>query len=201
MAPSNLRLILASGSPRRRELLAEAGLSFDVVIPDMVETVLPDEAPAELVVRLAQEKARSLRQGLPEAAILAADTVVALGLRILGKPGDPDEARAMLRTLGAPAGSPSWHEVWTGVCLAAPGEEDAFAVRTRVAFRPLDDEEIDRYVATGEPLDKAGAYGIQGRAAGFVLAIEGSYTNVVGLPLAETLLALRRVGITPPHPR
>lgn len=126
----------------------------------------------------------------PAALVLAADTSVVFGGRALGKPADEREACAMLRTLSGEA-----HEVITAVQLLGPGGSDRLAVRTVVRFRVLAEEEIRRYVATGEPMDKAGAYGIQGGGAAFVESIFGSYTNVVGLPLAETLAALRRAGI------
>lgn len=191
MEPASPPLILASASPRRRELLADAGLRFTVVAPDVEEEALPNEAPDGLVLRLAQAKAAAVA-GSPGAVLLAADTVVALERRILGKPRDPAEARTMLQALSGSA-----HQVWTGVAIRGPGAVERFVVRTEVRFRPLTAAEIDWYVASGEPMDKAGAYGIQGKAASFVLSIDGSYTNVVGLPLAETLLALRGLGIAP----
>jgi septum formation protein len=181
-----LRLVLASGSPRRRELLADLGLRFEVRPIDADERPLPGEKPEALVLRLALEKARAAaREG--ELA-LGADTVVALGDEILGKPSGPAEAEWMLSRLAGRE-----HEVWTGVATVAssPGlrVERARAARTRVAFRALERAEIAAYVASGEPLDKAGAYAIQGGAAAFATRVEGSFTNVVGLPL-ETVRAL-----------
>lgn len=181
-------LVLASASPRRRELLAELGLQFEVRPAAADETPRPAELPEALVIRLALAKAKSAaRDG--ELA-LGADTVVALADEILGKPADAAEARAMLRRLAGQE-----HEVWTGVALVARERGRcrivARAARTRVVFRPLSAAEIDAYVASGHPLDKAGAYGIQGAASAFVTGFEGSYSNVVGLPveLVAELLA------------
>jgi len=185
-------LILASASPRRRELLESAGLRFSVVPSDAIESIREGEAPDELVRRLAREKAAVVAERAPDAVILAADTVVALGAALLEKPVDGEDARRMLRALSGKA-----HQVWTGVAIADGGRLQDFCVRTEVRFRDLSDEEIGAYVASGEPMDKAGAYGIQGRAAAFVVGIQGSYTNVVGLPLAETLVALRAFAIVP----
>lgn len=195
MADKISKLILASGSPRRRELLETQGLTFEIRKPDVPEVVAPGETPELFARRLAREKARAVWARQPGEVILAADTVVALGARILGKPTDREDAAAILRSLSGLV-----HEVITGVCvIATPEEEHSFAVRTAVRFRALAEADIQRYVATGEPMDKAGAYGIQGRGGAFVEAIYGSYSNVVGLPLAETLGALGKVygvGIT-----
>lgn len=158
----------------------------------MDETARPSEPPAALVARLSEEKARAVRGRRPDAVIVAADTVVVAAGEVLGKPRDDADAARMLRALSGTA-----HEVWTGVSIVGPHESRSIAVCTRVIFRGLSDGEIARYVAGGEPRDKAGAYAIQGGAAGFVTRIEGSYTNVVGLPLAETLEALRLLGIEP----
>lgn len=171
-------LTLASASPRRRELLASLGVAFEVAPADLDERVLPGERPEAYVRRLAAEKARAVQARRPGGSVLGADTEVVLDGRILGKPRDHEEARAMLRALAGRA-----HEVWTGVALATDEGIRVEAVRTDVWFRALDDDEIAEYVATGEPMDKAGAYGIQGGAARFVERVEGSYTNVVGLPL------------------
>ncbi|AKU91209.1 Maf family protein [Vulgatibacter incomptus] len=184
--------LLASASPRRRELLAGAGFSFVVAVPGIPEDIEPGEAPDAAALRLAGEKAEAVRVSRPDAVVLAADTVVVLDGRALGKPRDPDEARAMLLSL-----SGRTHEVVTGVSIRAPTAVEELVARTQVRFRPLEREEIDRYVATGEPMDKAGAYGIQGGAASFVEAISGSYTNVVGLPLAEAVISLRSLGVLP----
>lgn len=179
------RLILASGSPRRRDFLAELGLVFEVRVTDIDETPQPGEQPANFVARLAQEKAQAV--DIPEAWVLAADTAVVVDGEILGKPGDEEEACAMLMRL-----SGRWHEVWTGfsLCRQATGELCTKAVCTKVRFLPLTPELCRAYVRTGEPLDKAGAYGIQGKGCFLVPEISGSYTNVVGLPMAEVLEAL-----------
>lgn len=179
------RLILASGSPRRRDFLTGLGLDFEVRVTDIDETPKAGEQPVDFVARLAREKARAA--ALPDSWVLAADTVVAVEGKILGKPGDEEEACAMLMRL-----SDRWHEVWTGfsLCREARGELYTKTVCTRVRFRALTPEICRAYVRTGEPLDKAGAYGIQGNGAFLVREISGSYTNVVGLPLAEVIDAL-----------
>jgi septum formation protein len=173
------RLILASASPRRAELLRAAGIEFDVRPAAVDESILPGESPERYVRRVAEAKADAVFEpGVP--AVLSADTVVVIGGRILGKPDDVQEATAMLRLL-----SGQTHEVVTGVCLVSGGHGQVTRVdRTRVEFAPLTERELDWYVASGEPMDKAGAYAIQGRASRFVRRIEGSYSNVVGLPVA-----------------
>lgn len=185
-------LVLASASPRRRELLGQLGLRFTVAAADLDETPQADEAPEAYVLRLAREKARAVAARFPGAWVLAADTTVVLGSELLGKPRDEAEAREMLSRL-----SGRTHEVHTGVALAGRAEE-ATVVRTRVTFRTLSAGEIDWYVGTGEPLDKAGAYAVQGRGGVFVEALEGSPTNVIGLPLGETLALLARAGVPLP---
>ena len=177
------KLILASGSPRRAELLRQAGLDFEIIVPQIDEAPLPGEAPDEFVCRTAREKAESLPPG--EAVILAADTAVVDGARILGKPADAAEAAAMLRSL-----SDRTHEVMTGVCIRFPNRTVCFHIETRVTFRNLSGKEIADYVATDEPMDKAGAYAVQGGAAKMVRTVDGSYSNVVGLPLCEVIEAL-----------
>jgi septum formation protein len=179
------RLILASGSPRRRDFLAELGLAFEVRVTDIDEIPRPGEQPVDFVARLAREKAQAV--DLSSAWVLAADTVVVLDGEILGKPEDENEAFAMLMRL-----SGRWHEVWTGFSLwrGATGELYTKTVCTRVRFLPLTPELCRAYVRTGEPLDKAGAYGIQGKGCFLVPEISGSYTNVVGLPMTEVLEAL-----------
>ena len=177
-APS--ALILASASPRRQKLLASAQIAFTVDAPEVDESLLPGETPQAAAERLAAAKAEEVLGRNPGALVLAADTLVALGSEILGKPASPEEAEAMLARLSGRS-----HEVITGVALFGEDRQERFHVRTEVEFRELHPEEIRAYVQSGEPLDKAGAYGIQGGAAGFVRAIRGSYTNVVGLPLAE----------------
>ena len=177
------KLILASGSPRRSELLQQAGLEFEIIVPDIDESPLPGEAPDAFVCRTAREKAESI--SADGAVILAADTAVVDGDRILGKPTDAQDAAAMLRSL-----SGRTHEVMTGVCIRFPDRTECFHIETRVTFRPLSEEEIIDYVSTEEPMDKAGAYAIQGGAAKMVRRIEGSYSNVVGLPLCEVVEAV-----------
>ncbi|MFA6500026.1 MAG: Maf family protein [Desulfurivibrionaceae bacterium] len=176
---------MASGSPRRCDFLAELGLAFEVRVTDIDETPHAGEQPADFVARLAQEKAQAVDQ--PDAWVLAADTAVVVDGEILGKPGDEAEACAMLMRL-----SGRWHEVWTGFSLwrQTTGELCTKTVCTRVRFLKLTPELCRAYVRTGEPLDKAGAYGIQGKGCFLVPEITGSYTNVVGLPMAEVLEAL-----------
>lgn len=193
--PNRPLLILASSSPRRRRLLTEAGLLFRVVVPETEETHRPGETPEAYVLRNAREKAMwAARQPREEeAVVLGADTVVVQDGQILEKPDDEAHARHMLRRLSGRA-----HLVVTGVCLLRCGgtvpAEISFAESTNVKFRALTGEEIDGYVASGEPADKAGAYAIQGGAAGMVDHIEGSYSNVVGLPVESVMSALKRLG-------
>ena len=184
-------LVLASASPRRSELLQRVGLTFDVCPADIDETPGPNESPAALVERLSREKARTVARTLAGPhLVVAADTIVVRDGTILNKPPTPDAARGMLRSLGGRA-----HEVITGWAMTREdGRSLAGHVTTRVHFRALDDDVVERYVATGEPMDKAGAYGIQGIGAMLVTRIEGSYTNVVGLPLVEILEALPQLG-------
>lgn len=187
------RLVLASASPRRRELLELAGLDPVVVPADVDEAALPGEDPVAYVARVARAKA----DGAPVAGgavVVAADTTVVLDGHRLGKPRDAQDAVAMLRRLQGRG-----HLVLSGVAVLRPGGQIAqTVVTTQVVMAPLSREAIDAYVATGEPLDKAGSYGIQGRGAAFVARIDGSWTNVVGLPLVETLDLLRDAGIAVP---
>lgn len=179
---SSNKLILASGSPRRRELLALLGYEFDVIVPRINETPKPGEKPRTYSERLAREKAWAIQA---EGIIIAADTIVVRGQKILGKPSSRTHAHKMLSML-----SGRRHKVITSVCIRKAEMQQLFSVTTAVHFRPLQHEEIDRYIATGEPMDKAGSYAIQGGAAHMVRAIKGSYTNVVGLPLCELQKAL-----------
>lgn len=186
-------LHLASGSPRRRELLAQIGVPFVTLIASIDETALPDEPAQRYVERLAREKAQAglATLGWPEGAVvLGADTAVVLDGRILGKPNDRADA---LSTLAALSGRE--HEVMTAVALAAADRVESRVVVSRVRFRPLRPGEAEAYWATGEPRDKAGGYGIQGLAAVFVSQLEGSYSAVVGLPLCETAQLLEVFGI------
>ncbi|QXC59947.1 Maf family protein [Aquihabitans sp. G128] len=198
-------LVLASGSPRRRELLASLGVAFTVRPAGIDETPLPGEAAEDLVRRLAVGKAQAALDVAPEAdvVVLAADTVVVLEGEVLGKPADAAEARAVLRRL-----SGHRHVVLTGVAVArrsiggaglGPASSlDVEVEATAVEFRALDDDEVDRYVATGEPLDKAGSYGIQGGAGAFVASIEGDRDNVIGLGLATVRRLLAGAGVSLP---
>ena len=188
------RLILASGSPRRRELLRNAGFIFEVVPPEVAEDNPGNDAPAKLVERLALDKAEAVagrfhRQD--NVVVLGADTVVVVDSTLLGKPASPAEARQMLERL-----SGRTHEVITGVALVEPetARRTVAHETTRVFFRPLEPQEIEEYVTTGEPLDKAGAYAAQGIGRRFVEHILGSESNVIGLPIEETLSALGDVG-------
>lgn len=184
--------VLASASPRRRALLGEVGLSFDVLAPDIDESVRAGEAPQAYVLRLAREKAAQVSGRSGGRPVLAADTTVVLDGAILGKPGSPAEAEAMLARLSGRA-----HEVFTAVAVAGPVEASA-VVRTRVTFRALSEAERRWYAGTGEPLDKAGGYAVQGKAANFVTALDGSPTNVIGLPMAEALALLEQAGVSLP---
>jgi nucleoside triphosphate pyrophosphatase len=184
-----MRLILASVSPRRRALLEAAGFKFAVRDSGVEETVRPGELAEAFAARVAREKAlRVASSEPPNALVLGADTVVAVDREILGKPADAAEARRMLRNLSGRA-----HEVFTGVCLVrAPDGVVAEALElTRVTFRELSETEIENYIASGEPFDKAGGYGIQGRAREFVSAVEGGTENVVGLPMERVKEMLR----------
>jgi septum formation protein len=190
------RLVLASASPRRRELLARAGLDPEVLPADVDETQRPGEAPIDYARRLASEKARAVAARLADPTarpILAADTIVHLddgrAPAVLGKPESPDEARAMLTRL-----SSRRHRVVTAYQLAYRGAERGRAVETWVTFRALKPAEIEGYVGSEEWRGKAGGYAIQGLAGAFVRAVDGSYTNVVGLPLCEVLEDLEALG-------
>ncbi|KAF6510202.1 Maf family protein [Geobacillus sp. FSL K6-0789] len=187
------RFVLASRSPRRRQILELAGWPFDVQESHADETIPPGTPPDEAVQLLARRKVEAVMSSFPDAYVLGADTIVVCDGRLLGKPRTEEEAFAMLRLL-----SGRTHDVWTGVAIALPhGVITSFAEKTAVTFWELDDEEIAAYIATGEPMDKAGAYGIQGRAALFVKRIEGDYLTVVGLPLSRTVRELRRLGWPP----
>jgi len=184
-------LVLASASPRRLELLRQIGIAPDAIDPAEVdETPLPRELPAVYVMRLARAKAEAVRPRHPGAFILAADTVVAVGRRILGKPKDEKEARGFLQLL-----SGRRHRIYCGVVAIAPdGRAAARRVVSQVAFKRLSDSEFAAYLATGEWRGKAGGYAIQGYAAAFVPWMQGSYSNVVGLPLFETAQLLAGLG-------
>ena len=183
-------LILASGSPRRRELLAKMGSTCETCSPDVDE---PGEGLArDIVMTLARRKALAAAERYDRGVIIASDTLVSLDGAPLGKPEDAADAHRMLRAL-----SGREHEVFTGVCLidAQTGRLQVREVRTGVTFRALTDAEIDAYIATGEPMDKAGAYAIQGGAAPFVAALDGEFENVVGFPVIEVKSMLAEFGM------
>lgn len=189
-----MRLILASASTRRAEILRDAGYHFTVLSSAVDETPYPDESPHDLVLRLAEAKAElAVARAVGPAIIIAADTEVVLDGHIFGKPRSSDDARRMLTKL-----SGHTHAVLTGVCLIRlpDAERTSFVETTLVTFAPFTGEEITRYLATGEPHDKAGAYAIQGYAARYIPRIEGCYFNVVGLPLARLQRALTELGWT-----
>ena len=174
----NSKLILASASPHRAELLRNAGISFTAQATHIPERRKRGESPKKFAERLAQEKARAIRARHPGSIVLGADTIVVIRGLVLGKPRDRSDARRMLRLLSGRS-----HQVTTAVCLAGPSFEDTRSETTRVTMRKLSEKEIHDYVASGEPRDKAGAYAIQGIASRFVSRIEGCYFNVVGLPV------------------
>lgn len=188
------RLVLASASPRRLDLLAQVGLSPDLVAPaEIDETPLPHETPRRLALRLAEAKAAKVGVAHGSSYVLAADTVVAVGRRVLPKAVTGEEVRDCLRLLSGRA-----HKVLTGVAVRAPdGRSASRLVETRLHMKRLTPDEVADYVASGEGLGKAGGYGIQGRAGAFVIALEGSYPAVVGLPLYETLNLLCGLGGLP----
>jgi septum formation protein len=181
-------LVLASSSPRRAELLRAAGINFTVRAADVDETIKPDELPRDYVLRLSREKARAVARG--DELTLGADTTVVINGQIAGKPVDAEDAKRMLRAL-----SGRWHEVLTGVTLARAGKTISDIASTRVKFAELSEAEINWYISTGEPMDKAGAYAIQGHASLFVERIEGSYSNVVGLPVQLVYRLAGRMGV------
>ena len=189
------RLVLASASPRRRDLLAQIGLVPNAVIPaDIDETPLRNEQPGPLAKRLSRAKGEAVAAANTDAWVLSADTVVGLGRRILGKPGDETEARGFLKLL-----SGQRHKVFGGITVVAPDADPVTKlVTTSVTFKRLETAEVDRYLAGGEWQGKAGGYAIQGHAGGFVRGLNGSYFNVVGLPLYETQSLLRGSGYFPP---
>jgi septum formation protein len=190
---SSVRLLLASASPRRAELLRSAGFAFDVAPADVDERVREGESPERYVQRVALDKAHEAQRRAPGRLVLAADTAVVVGSDILGKPADVDDARRMLRLL-----SGREHVVLTGVAIAGDAGNSLAVVSTRVRFHELTDAEIDWYVASGEPTDKAGAYAIQGLASRFVDSVDGSYSNVVGLPVAVVYRLLHDIGVAGP---
>lgn len=191
MYRNNGPMILASGSPRRKQYLQDMGLEFQVVAAEIEEERLRKELPGDFVCRMAREKSIAVSKLYRDAWVVSGDTIVCLGEKILGKPQSQEDAVSILMQL-----SGREHTVMTGFCVSHHGRQIQIieAVTTRVVFADFSEEVARGYVATGEPLDKAGAYGIQGKGAVLVKSIEGSYTNVVGLPLYELLGVLKKIG-------
>lgn len=180
-------IILASASPRRKEILELADLDFDIM-PSDVEEITTKTEPHEVVMELASIKARDIyERSDKQSMVIGADTVVAYHGQVLGKPADEADAKRTLMML-----SGQTHEVYTGVCLIEDGEAKTFYEETKVIFYEISEDEIERYIETGEPMDKAGSYGIQGKAAVFIKGIEGDYYNVVGFPIARFLQEIRK---------
>ena len=192
-----MRFILASSSPRRRELLASIGVEFDVLPSQIPEEHQPGEAPEEYVARLSREKANAVATQHPSHWVIAADTTVLLGDQLLEKPLDEHDAARMLSLIAGRT-----HVVYTGVTLQNVERkyQETRVAESEVRMLPLPPEDVEWYVRTGEPMDKAGAYAVQGIGAWFIEAIEGSYTNVVGLPLSTLFNMMRRAGIDPLRP-
>lgn len=191
---ANVHFVLASGSPRRKQLLENLGASLEVIPGDLDENT-PLTDPEAVVRHLAQEKASLVARALPEEkkpfVVLGADTIVVLGKQILGKPQSHQEAFDMLMSL-----SGKEHQVYTGVCVIdSSGSLDCTVCVSRVFFRKLEEKEVEYYVATEEPMDKAGAYALQGIASAFVEKVDGCYTNIIGLPVPDTITLLRRHGV------
>lgn len=182
------RLILASSSPRRKELLEQVGLKFDIFSPDIDESVLPNEQIEAYVERLAVQKVQAVLSQFPDATVIAADTSLVLNHQIIGKPKSKQHAFEIWTRL-----SGHQHDVLSGVCVANAQQIKTSVVRTGVEFQRLSPQIMEDYWATGEPIGKAGGYAIQGYAAQFIPRIEGSYSNVVGLPLHETMSLLKQV--------
>lgn len=186
----DVQIILASGSPRRRELLKGLGLTFQVIPADIDETLLPSELPRELVERLSITKAKTIAKDYPSALVIAADTTVALGDHVLEKPKDKAENKVFIERLQGRA-----HDVFTGHTLIYQGGLESNVKHSEVHFRPLSEEEIVAYVETGEGLDKAGGYGIQGRGAALIPHIVGCYFNVMGMSVAAVVELAAKLGV------
>ncbi|MBP6114504.1 MAG: septum formation inhibitor Maf [Acinetobacter sp.] len=186
------RIILASSSPRRKELLEQVGLKFEIFSPDIDESVCIGESADHYVQRLAEQKAQAILAQFPDAIVIAADTSLVLDHKIIGKPESKQHAFEIWTAL-----SDRQHDVFSGVCVMSsecdPNTVQSMVVRTKVYFQKLSQLDMEQYWATGEPIGKAGAYAIQGYAAQFIPRIEGSYSNVVGLPLYETLQLLKNI--------
>ena len=184
------RFILASASPRRKEILENAGFDFEIIVSDVDENITEDLSPSETVEELAKRKALAVWEENKDAVVFGCDTVVAVDGKILGKPRDDDEAFAMIKMLSGKA-----HTVSTGVCICTEDKISVFSNTTNVEFYPLSDETIRSYVATGESRDKAGAYGIQGFGSVLIKEIKGDYFSVMGLPVSESSRVLADFGI------
>ena len=185
-----MKLILASASPRRKELLKNAGYEYEVCPADIDETMPEGVEPETACEILSRKKAQAVLEENPDAVVLGSDTIVVLGNTILGKPEDKEAARAMLRSLSGRV-----HQVYTGLCVCSKDRTLSLVSRADVRFYPLSDELIDAYIATNEPMDKAGAYGIQGVGSMLVKSIEGDYFTIVGLPVAKAARMLGEFGI------
>ncbi len=180
------KIVLASASPSRKMLLERAGLSFEVMVSGVDETVPAEYTPAQTVECLAERKGEAVFRLRPDCAVISADSVVCIDGMILGKPKDDEEAKATLRRL-----SGRTHEIYTGVCLLTAGRKETFHNVTQVTFYPLSQKEIDEYVSMGESRGRAGSYGIEGKGVVLVKSICGDYSSIVGLPVAETLRRLQ----------
>jgi septum formation protein len=185
-----MRILLSSGSPRRKELLSLLGIPFSIIIPDIPETQHTGEPARQFCSRISREKAYSVSRHHPDTLVIGADTIVVVDDLILGKPKDEAQAREYLLLLQGRV-----HDVFTGYTIMHGKRTKSRVVRTRVRFRPMSHEEIAWYIASGEPMDKAGAYAVQGIAAMFIDRVQGSFTNVIGLPLAELYGDLKLFGI------
>ncbi|HOD70871.1 MAG TPA: Maf family protein [Deltaproteobacteria bacterium] len=185
-----MQIVLASASPRRKELFSWLGVPFDVIVPEIDETFRKGETPVEYCARISREKAVSVASRQPHSLIVSADTIVVSRGRILGKPRDEDQAREHLRLLQG-----ATHEVYTGYAIIHGHLSVSNVIRTQVRFREMNDEEIAWYISTKEPMDKAGSYGLQGIGSLFISEIAGSYTNVIGLPLSDLYNDLKGFGI------
>ena len=183
-------LILASGSPRRKELLSLYTTDFTICVSDFDESAVTADTPARLVEKLARGKCLAVAESHPGAVVLGCDTVVDVGGEVFGKPRSTEDAKRMLRAL-----SGATHEVHTGVCVSDGLRTESFVDSCKVTFFPIPEEEIDVYTATEEPYDKAGAYAIQGLAAMFVIGLDGDYYNVMGLPVCPLAMILRKFGV------
>ena len=191
-----MKIILASQSPRRREILQLMDIPFEVIESHVKEIPPAGATPEALVKALAEQKARAVFALHPEDCVIGADTVVDLDGRVLGKPHTPERAKKYLHLLQGRS-----HIVYTGVCVLTPGHADIRSARTDVTFRPMSDAEIDWYVGTGDPLDKAGSYGVQGPASLFVDHLEGNYFNIIGMPAPTLYEMLLQAHVIDEHHR